>query len=221
MVFEKTEVSQLSTAVRGARNPLNSWEKSDSFYDENGNYRIGEKDLELLQKLITGGPVHSKFMRQIAIGVDVTAPLYWWKECDQYKVGTVTDSCSTMHTIHKKKFEVTDFTFEEDLMIDKHSYGTDEVVDKSSSDIAVYKLVTTLEDLRLKFLKTNDKRYWRLLIQMLPSGYLQKRTWTLNYQIAREIYRWRHNHKLSEWTDCCEWIKSLPYAKELITYKID
>ena len=211
------------SAIRGMRNPYNSWAKSDSYFDS-GEYEtepkddyiinhsytdfyIGKSDLELMQKLISGGPVHSKFLRMLIISCDVIAPLYWWKEFDTYKVGTVANSCSTMHTIHKKEFELYDFSFENvsDDVPGIIFGGLDAIVDM-------------LNKARELYLKTNNKKYWYSIIQMLPSSYNQKRTIIFNYEVLRNIYKWRKDHKLDEWRDFCTMmVARIPYGKELIT----
>lgn len=221
--FEKTGVWGFEHAIRGMRNPLNSWNKSDSHYeyqeyetDEEGyfqcftgngigDYIIGPKDMELVQRLIAGGPEHRKLLRQIFVSVDITAPLYWWKEFDTYKVGTVANSCSTMHTIHKKEFEVDDFSCEH-LYSDEFNFFK-EIVDR-------------LNGLRELYLESKNKNDWWQLIQLLPSSYNQKRTVTLDYENLRSIYFQRRNHKLDEWREgFIGWIKSLPCAEELIIFE--
>jgi len=200
--IERTSVMNLENAIRGARNPLNSWDRSDSTYDEEGNYILGENDLSLATRLAKAGTDHRKYLRMIFVSVDVTAPLYWWKEYDTYKVGTVANSCSTMHKIHSKKFEREDFSC--DRMSPTALSCLDGVID-------------VLEEQRLKFLETKDTSYWHDMIQLLPSSYNQMRTCTLNYENLVNIYYARRNHKLPEWHTYCDWIASLPYAKELIT----
>lgn len=193
--IEKVNVSGWEAAIRGMRNPMNSWDKSDS-YDENGNIiELGEKDLALMKKLVKAGTDHSKFMRMINVTLDITAPLYWWKEFDTYKVGTVRNSCSTMHTVMNQELTTDDFSFD--------FYGID--VD------TVTWFITCLNELRKKYLETNDKRYWYVFIQLLPEGFNQKATVQLNYQVLRSIYHSRKNHKLYEWREFCDWIESLPY----------
>ena len=200
--IERTSVMNLENAMRGARNPFNSWSRSDSYYDENGNYVYGEADLEFGGRLCRAGGDHRKFIRQIFVSVDVTAPLYWWKEYDTYKVGTVANSCSTMHKIHSKEFSRDDFSC--DRM-------TPVALACLDSTIAV------LEERRLKYLDTKEREYWDDMIQLLPSSYNQMRTCTLNYENLINIYYARRNHKLPEWHTFCDWIASLPYAKEFIT----
>ncbi len=200
--IERTEVMNFENAIRGARNPLNSWERMDSSYDENGNYIMGENDLNLAKKLAFAGSDHRKFMRMIFVSVDITAPLYWWKEFDTYKVGTVANSCSTMHKIHSKELTREDFSF------DKLSEESLKIMDE---------LLKYIEDVRQKYLETKDKALWYNLIQLLPSSFNQMRTVTMNYENLRNMYFSRRNHKLDEWHVYCNWIKSLPYAEELIT----
>ena len=199
--LERTSVMNLENAMRGARNPLNSWAKSDSYYDENGNYILGENDLGLAKRLAKAGSDHRKYLRQIFVSVDITAPLYWWKEFDTYKVGTVANSCSTMHKIHSKKFERDDFSC--DRMTDIALTCLDNVI-------------TVLEERRLKFVETKDRTYWDDMIQLLPTSYNQMRTCTLNYENLINIYYARRNHKLPEWHTLCDWIEQLPYFKEIV-----
>ncbi|PWL88539.1 MAG: hypothetical protein DBY14_02955 [Escherichia coli] len=199
--IEKTDVMNFENAMRGARNPLNSWARSDSFYDENGNYVLGENDLSLAKRLCKAGTDHRKFVRMIYVCVDVTAPLYWWKEYDTYKVSTVANSTSTMHKIHSKPFELSDFSTEH--------MNEDGIK-------AMEKVVETLEDLRLKYIETKDKSYWYTMIQLLPSSYNQMRTCTLSYENLFNIYFARRNHKLDEWHEYCDWIYSLPYVAEFL-----
>ena len=202
--FENTKVMNFDGAFRGMRNPLNSWENSDSYYDIEGEFFIiGEKDLFLAQKLIRAGSDHRKFMRQIFVSVDITAPLYWWKEFDTYKVATVSNSCSTMHTIHIKPIDISDFSFD-DMTID---FETGE--DPLEFKFLYTRHVEDCEMLRRRYIETKDLKYWRALIQLLPESYNQRRTVTLNYETLRNIYGSRRNHKLD----------MLPYAKELIKYR--
>ncbi len=194
----------LEGAIRGARNPMNSWARSDSSYDENGNYILGPNDLDLAGRLCRAGSDHRKFLRQILVSVDITAPLYWWKEFDTYKVGTVANSTSTMHKIHSKEFSRDDFS-----------------CDKCSDEAlaALDALIVYLEKSRVAFNETKDKAHWHDIIQLLPSSYNQLRTVTLNYENLVNIYYARRNHKLDEWHVLCDWILSLPYANELIAFK--
>ena len=218
--FENTEVMNFEGALRGMRNPLNSWDKADSkFSIENrivkGRFRqsveIGKNDLALAQKLIKAGSDHRKFLRQIFVSVDITAPLYWWKEFDTYKVATVANSCSTMHKIHSKPIEISNFSFD-DMCIDFET-GDDPLEFK----FFYSRVVEDCEILRRRYVETNNKKYWRALIQLLPESYNQRRTVTLNYETLRNIYGARRNHKLDEWSVgfMC-FIDSLPYAEELI-----
>lgn len=244
MKFENTEVMNFKNAVRGMRNPKNSWGKSDSFtcseetmcrsdcpfliqnhgYDVDeclvddeastpkGIFIIGANDLELMQKLIKAGSEHRKFLRQIFVSVDITAPLYWWKEADTYKVGTVSNSCSTMHklastTITMDCFEMDDFA---DSNEESNHYN---LYTKNMWS----NLIDHLEALRKEFNETKDKRYWKELIRLLPESWLQKRTITVSYENILNMYRQRKNHKLTEWSKSfCDWVKTLPYAEELI-----
>ncbi|MCR5625475.1 MAG: hypothetical protein K6G11_09635 [Lachnospiraceae bacterium] len=197
---ERTEVMNINNAIRGARNPLNSWDRSDSYVDSDGTFKLGEKDLDLAKRLCTAGNDHRKFIRQIFISVDITAPIYWWKEYDTYKVGTVANSTSTMHKIHSKPFELNDFS---------HDHLSEEGL-KALED-----LIKVLEDVRLKYVETKDKTLWYTLIQLLPEGYHQMRTCTFSYENAIAMFRARKNHKLQEWHDFCLWIKGLPYMQDL------
>ena len=202
---ERTAVMNLENAIRGARNPLNSWDRSDSFYNENGKYVLGQNDLDLASRLAKAGSDHRKFLRQIFVSVDITAPLYWWKEFDTYKVGTVANSCSTMHKIHSKAFERDDFSH------DRLDAGALAMLDS---------LIEYLESERLKFnADKTDRQSWHNMIQMLPSSYNQMRTVTMNYENLINIYYARRTHKLAEWHVLCDWIMSLPYADKLIAVK--
>ncbi len=202
--LEKTSVMNFENAVRGARNPLNSWEKMDSFYDENQNFVLGENDLSLARRLCSAGSDHRKFIRQIFVSVDITAPMYWWKEYDTYKVATVANSTSTMHKITSKKFELSDFSC--DKMDEDSLAFMQTVIDK-------------LEELRLKYLETKDKQVWYDIIQLLPSSYNQMRTCTMNYENLISMYYARKSHKLDEWHVFCDWVKTLPYADVMILVK--
>ena len=199
--LERTSVMNLENAMRGARNPMKSWAKSDSAYDDKGNYILGENDLALARKLCRAGSDHRKFVRQILVSVDITAPLYWWKEFDTYKVATVANSTSTMHKIHAKPFELADFS------VDKLSDGA----------LAAFRTyMDYMEATRRRFVETKDKRDWYDLIQLLPSSYNQLRTVTMNYETLINIYYARRAHKLDEWHVFCDWIRTLPYADDLI-----
>ena len=198
--IKEIEVMNLKNAIRGARNPMNSWAKSDSYF-ENGEYVLGENDLSLAVRLRTAGNDHRKFMRQIFVTMDITAPMYWWKEFDTYKVGTVANSTSTMHKITSMPFDISHFS-------------TDKM-DKNTLDF-MQGIVDYLEKLRLEFIETKDKQIWYDIIQLLPSSYNQMRTCTMNYENLVNIYHARKNHKLDEWHIFCDYIKKLPYANELI-----
>ena len=216
--IENTEVVGWEAAVRGMRNPMNSWKKSDSeqkyYFDEcegadKGIYRytIGLNDFDLMTRLRNSGTDHRKFMRMIVVYLDITAPLYWWKEFDTYKVGTVTNSCSTMHKIADKEFTIDDFSIEH--------LNDDRSAEVSNLEWFEH-LITHLNRDRKRFIETKDKQYWWQLIQLLPSSYNQRRTVMLNYEVLANIYKSRRNHKLDEWHTFCDWIESLPYS-ELIT----
>lgn len=217
--IENIEVFNFEGAFRGLRNPMNSWNKSDSYIDTLTNkYIVGENDLKLAQRMIGAGTDESKFMRQIFVSMDITAPLYWWKEADTYKIATVSNSCSTMHKITSSE-------------ITEENYSFDPEPDKPLTDLPTNdyvrildiknRAVADVEWLRKKYNETKDKRYWRLLIQINPDGWLQKRTWTGNYQNLRNMYFARKNHKLIEWKQFCQIIEQLPYSKELICYEKD
>lgn len=196
-----TSVFNFENAVRGARNPMNSWERSDSYYDKQGNFVLGGNDFDLCERLAKAGSDHRKYLRQIFVSVDIAAPLYWWKEFDTYKVGTVANSCSTMHKIHAKPFEISDFSHER---LDEYGRNILEVV------------IRYLNENRDAFNKTKDKQYWENMIQILPTSYNQLRTVTLNYEVLSNMYHARKAHKLAEWHEFCKWIENLPYS-ELIT----
>lgn len=231
--IENTEVMGWEAAIRGMRNPKNSWEKSDTsicvvededkckecnaFRKNDGVFSfctqpfiIGPNDLNLMTRLRNAGTDHRKFMRMITVYLDITAPLYWWKEFDTYKVGTVANSCSTMHKIADKKFTLEDFSCE-------HLFDFCPDCDTDSATVLRY-TIGWLNYCREKYLETKDKNYWWQLIQLLPSSYNQKRTVMLNYEVLANIYKSRRNHKLDEWHTFCDWIETLPYS-ELITGK--
>lgn len=236
--IENVETCGWEAAIRGMRNPKNSWAKSDSHKcpcaDWDGDcpmvmndnepakgcdpdkYRfcVGENDFHLMQVLANSGPDDGKFLRMIHVQLDVTAPLYWWKEADQYKVGTVTDSCSTMHKIHAKEFELDDFSHEH--IINSVSMGAQEIEVRISPMQALLTTIECLNSYRELYLETKDKKYWWQLIQLLPSSYNQRRTWDLNYAVLRNIYHARRNHKLDEWRELCAWIETLPYSELII-----
>ena len=204
LMLDKISVMNMENAIRGARNPLNSWARMDSYYDEDGNFVLGENDLSLAAKLAKAGSDHRKYLRQIFVTMDITAPLYWWKEFDTYKVGTVANSTSTMHKIQAKEFSREDFS-----------------CDRMSDDcLAVLdSVIAYLESERKQFVETKEKAHWHNMIQLLPSSYNQMRTVTMNYEVLINIYYARRNHKLAEWHTLCAAIEELPYAKELILVK--
>ena len=238
--FENTEVMGWEAAIRGMRNPMNSWDNSDSgiCFDtvachtcradrnhcksrmENKEFVVGYDDMNLMTRLRNAGTDHRKFMRMITVYVDITAPLYWWKEFDTYKVGTVANSCSTMHKIHENEFKLEDFSHEH--LIDEPIYahdGLDSDEERIFSTGLLNDTIFCLNVFRKKFLETKDKKYWWQMIQLLPSSYNQRRTVMLNYEVLANIYKSRNNHKLDEWSvGFMDWIKSLPYS-ELITGK--
>ena len=201
---ERISVMNMENAIRGARNPLNSWARMDSYYDESGNFVLGENDLSLATRLAKAGSDHRKYLRQIFVSMDITAPLYWWKEFDTYKVGTVANSTSTMHKIHAKEFVRDDFSIES---LTGDSVG------------AMDALISCLESERVKYIETKDKAHWMNMIQLLPTSYNQLRTVTMNYEVLIGIYYARRTHKLSEWHTLCEAIEKLPYAENLILIK--
>ncbi|MCL2545956.1 MAG: hypothetical protein FWE06_02010 [Oscillospiraceae bacterium] len=200
----QSNVMNFPNAIRGARNPMNSWAKSDSYETPDGGYFLGPNDLNLASRLCRAGSDHRKFMRQIFVSVDILAPLYWWKEFDTYKVGTVANSTSTMHKMHSKPFSISDFSY-------------DQLITESST--MMQEIVEHLETLRLRYLDGRDKQIWYTMIQLLPSSYNQLRTVTLNYENLVSMHNQRRNHKLAEWHVFCDWIESLPYANELILMK--
>lgn len=198
--IEKTDIYGWEPAIRGMRNPLESWEKSDSFRDGE-NYYIGDNDLDLMKRLITAGSDHRKFMRMIMVWVDITAPFYWWKEADTYKVGTVANSCSTMHKIHSRDITMDDFSIDH---LEEHNRNM------------LTQIIRNLNLARKAFTESKDKKHWWQMIQLLPTSYNQKRTIMLSYEVLRNMYHARKNHKLDEWHTFCEWVEDLPYS-ELIT----
>ena len=236
--IEHTEVYGWEAAIRGMRNPMNSWDKSDSRFsllddcgdcthcnlrfDECHEQQIGPNDLDLMKRLRNSGTDHRKFMRMITIYVDITAPFYWWKEFDTYKVGTVANSCSTMHKIHAKEFTLDDFSCEH--LIRSSEMGADEIDIRISPMQALLTTIECLNGYRNAYLKAKEngadgftlKRYWWQMIQLLPSSYNQRRTVMLNYEVLANIYKSRKNHKLDEWREFCAWIETLPYH-EMIT----
>lgn len=227
IIIEDEEIVGWEAAITGMRNPMNSWNKSDSWYgcgsefddhlepeecDMNNcrscHFCIGNNDLDLMKRLAKAGTDHRKFMRMIVVYVDITAPLYWWKEFDTYKVGTVRNSCSTMHKITEKEFTLDDFSHEHLL--------TSDISEKGTSLGLMKDIIDLLNTYREEYLNSKDKIYWWQLIQILPSSYNQRATVMLNYEVLANIYHSRKNHKLDCWVDFCKWIETLPYAKELI-----
>ena len=216
--IENVDVCGFEASIRGMRNPMNSHDKSDSDWDLRSDkvepewfYRIGENDLTLMKTLSKAGSDHGKFLRMINVTLDITAPLYWWKEFDTYKVGTVANSCSTMHKIHAKEFTLEDFSHEH--------MGKDITVNGVSLNVSIDCLRNTigvLNTYRQWYIETKDKRYWWQMIQLLPSSYNQKRTVQLNYQVLKQMYFARRNHKLDEWHTLCDWMEKLPYFKEVV-----
>ena len=228
--FENTEVVGWEAAIRGMRNPMNSWDKSDSIFVEDGEYHdicgnggpyngtvtdtetffeLGSNDHDLMIRLRNSGTDHRKFMRMITVYVDILAPLYWWKEFDTYKVGSVANSCSTMHKIHEKEFTIDDFSCENLLKnaVVYNGYASTSVLEC---------VIGALNEFRNLYLETKNKKYWWQMIQLLPSSYNQRRTVMINYEVLANIYKSRKNHKLDEWRSLCKWIETLPYS-ELIT----
>lgn len=225
--IENTEVCGWEAAIRGMRNPMNSWDKSDSGWEPQfdtaqgpvaGEFVIGPNDHDLMKRLRNAGTDHRKFMRMITVTADITAPLYWYKEFDTYKVGTVANSCSTMHKIHAKEFTFNDFSIEQLLGREDNPFTVSVSSDgtRLSPLGLMLDIIDILNGCRAKYLKTKDKKYWWQMIQLLPSSYNQRRTVMLNYEVLTNIYHARKNHKLDEWHDFCHWVETLPYAKELI-----
>ena len=224
MKFENTEVWGFEHSLRGMRNPKNSWNRSDSYQsdftnDGKNGFVIGENDMKLAQTLIKAGSEHRKFMRQIFVSVDITAPLYWWKEFDTYKVGTVANSTSTMHKLATTPITLDCFEIDD---YDRNLSLADNPKDDDGLDnISTFEedIIYVLENIRQKYLETKDKRYWKELVRWLPESWLQKRTITMNYENVRNMYFQRRNHKLTEWSESfIKWVESLPYAEELIMY---
>lgn len=205
LTLKNTSVMNFENAIRGARNPMNSWGRMDSHTEPDGSFVFGPNDLDLAMRLAKAGSDHRKYLRMVFVSVDVTAPLYWWKEYDTYKVATVANSTSTMHKIHSKPFSMDDFSC--DHMTD----GTKKFMET---------VVVELENIRLRFKETKSKDDWYDMIQLLPSSYNQMRTCTFNYETLINIYRARKNHKLAEWHTFCDWIETLPYAEQLITFEL-
>ena len=234
--IENVEVMGWEHAIRGMRNPMNSWEKSDSGICKGGDngigcencanqeycthafnrsWQLGKADHDLMMRLAAGGPTHAKYRRMIMVYVDITAPLYWWKEFDTYKVGTVANSCSTMHKIAAKEFTMDGFSHEH-LFISRNVPNQF----RTTSKDWLLKTIQILNDWRKLYLKTKDKRYWWQMIQLLPSSYNQKRTVMLNYEVLAGIYPMRKNHKLDEWVEFCKWIETLPYSEIIIGERV-
>lgn len=244
--IENVEVIGWEHAIRGMRNPMNSWEKSDSGICKGGDdgigcencanydscehtydhsWQLGKVDHDLMMRLAAGGPTHAKYRRMITVYVDITAPLYWWKEFDTYKVGTVANSCSTMHKIAAKEFTVDDFSYEHLMTYDKKLHCDCEIDHEPSPDgFPVFKTpksvleitIRMINKAREKYLETKDKKYWWQMIQLLPSSYNQKRTVMLNYEVLAGVYPMRKNHKLDEWIEFCKWIETLPYSEIIV-----
>ena len=228
--IENTEVVGWEAAIRGMRNPMNSWDKSDSYIDSvdyirdaNDHYAImvqkhefslGSDDLNLMKKLAGAGTDHSKYRRMITVYADITAPLYFWKEYDTYKVGTVANSCSTMHKIHEKEFTEEDFSIEH--LISENEQSKEDRVTYVSPMFTFRHIIVQLNFYRERYITTKDKKYWWQMIQLLPSSYNQRRTVMLNYEVLANQYKSRKNHKLDEWHDYCAWIETLP-CSEIIT----
>lgn len=247
----KTDVYGFEAAIRGMRNPMNSWDKSDSkkvgvyingeIYPDHSEISIGKNDFDLIKHLVNAGSDHRKFLRMIIVSADILAPLYWWKEYDTYKVGTVANSCSTMHKIHEKPFTLDDFSHEQlfgsATMLNENNTADskEELLNRGLYDIhmewnedgiewwegnyaidALCEIIVALNEYRKRYLETMDKRYWWQLIQLLPSSYNQLRTVQLNYEVLYTIYFARKDHKLDEWHTFCDWIKSLPYMNHFL-----
>ena len=215
--IEKVAVHGMEEAIRGMRNPMNSWDKSDSekmpslSNPEIDELFVGDNDYKLMMKLAAGGPVHAKYRRMIIVYLDITAPLYWWKEFDTYKVGTAANSCSTMHKIHEKDFAHTDFSCGHLLGYNDVDWG--DIIPMN----VLESVIQALNFYREKYIETQDKQYWWQMIQILPSSYNQKRTVMLNYEVLAGIYPMRKNHKLDEWREFCQWIEKLPYSEVIIS----
>ena len=231
MKFENTDVWGFEHAIRGMRNPMNSWDKSDSGYAiidfekhdnevkavfDKDKFGMGPKDINLMQKLIKGGPEHRKFMRQIMVSVDITAPMFWWSEFDTYKIGTTANSTSKMHKLASKPITIEDFEMDDYVgvkVFDNESYNPDDY----SDEIWDY-IIDVCETLRQRYVETKDWKYWKELIRFLPESYLQTRTVTMNYENLYSIVRQRKGHKLTEWKQFIDWVRTLLYADELIFY---
>lgn len=214
ITLNETKVYGWYAALYGMRNPMNSWNMSDTVWawKIDGSPEIGKRDMDLMERLVKAGSDHRKFLRFLTVTVNITAPLYWWKEFDTYKVGTVANSCSTMHKIHAKEFTLDDFSHEHLIDCDGENAGW---------LYAMKALIQVLNIARDEFLKTKDKTFWWQMIQLLPASYNQTRTVLLNYEVLRNMYHARKNHKLDEWHTFCRWVEDLPYAGHLITSKGD
>ena len=206
--IDKTVVHGWEAAILGARNPMNSWKMSDTVWTWkiDGSPEIGKRDMDLMERLVKAGSDHRKFLRFLTVTVNITAPRYWWAEYDTYKIGTTANSCSTMHKIHSRELSVDDFS---------HEHLSPDGLDN------LRKTVEQLNFARVAFLETKDKEYWYEMIQLLPASYNQMRTVLLNYEVLRNMYHARKNHKLDEWHTFCRWVEDLPYADHLITSKGD
>lgn len=228
ILFENTKIYGWEPAIRGMRNPMNSWDRSDTVFASDGSLLngLGENDYKLMMRLADAGQVHGKYLRMINVTMDITAPMYWWQEFDTYKVGTVRNSCSKMHKIHAKEFTLDDFSHEHLIEIQSHccternwrNFYCDSIHHKCYFDgIDTLKfIIRVLNHYREQYLETKNKRYWWQMIQLLPSSYNQRSTIQTNYAVLKNIYAYRYDHKLDEWIDFCDWIKRLPY-QELIT----
>lgn len=229
MKFQNTETWGFQHALRGMRNPKNSWNKSDSNWEQRPYSPIGPNDMKLAKTLIQGGPEHRKFLRQIFVSVDITAPLYWWKQFDTYKIGTVANSTSTMHKLTSKPitldcFETDDFNSDLVYYTEPNPYSDVYIEMENTTGMLSDIIIEQLEFLRQKYLETKDKKYWKQLVRWLPQGWLQTRTWTANYEVIRTMVHQRQNHKLNQWSglddpsksNFIKWAKTLPYADEFI-----
>lgn len=226
--IENVEISGWKAAIRGMRNPMNSWAASDSYETHVENpqthetapyaFFVGEKDLALMKKLSAAGSDHGKFLRYIIVTLDITAPLYWWKEFDTYKVGTVANSCSTMHTIHKRELTLDDFSHEHLMGSVDGEYGEETECYGKFMSKPLNSLRNTISEInkcRVKFLQTKSRQVWRNIIQLLPSSFNQRRTILLNYQVLKNMYHARKNHKLEEWVTFCKWVETLPHFEKI------
>ena len=214
--IENVDIYGWEAAIRGARNPMNSWDRTDTTFFNEGAPKLGPYDYRLLHSLASAGPDHGKFLRMITVSLDITAPLYWWKEFDTYKVGTVANSCSTMHKIHAKEFTLEDFSHDH-LVLTDNGWVTDNNGNKWCDPLTTLEtMVNTLNACRDLYLNTKDKTWWWQMIQLLPTSYNQRRTVLLNYQVLKSMYHARRSHKLDEWREFCRWVESLPYSELII-----